>query len=181
MASTGVCLRAARIGFVALVLNAATASALAQNASTGQSAAEPVLAGSAAADHSPAKESAAEQAVAQVGFERRPGVHPGDPARGGALAADRQRGLCLLCHSAPVGDPYQQGNLAPPLAGVGSRLDAASLRLRIHDSRRINPESLMPAYGVVDPAQRVAPAWRGKAIFSPQQVEDVVAWLLTLQ
>jgi sulfur-oxidizing protein SoxX len=102
---------------------------------------------------------------------RPPGVAPGDP----------DRGLCLLCHSAPVGDARQQGNLAPPLAGVGTRLDEAELRLRIHDSRRVNPESLMPAYGVVDAAPRVAQAWRGKTIFSAQQIEDVVAWLVTLK
>jgi sulfur-oxidizing protein SoxX len=112
---------------------------------------------------------------------RPPGVAPGDPDRGRELVADRQRGLCLLCHSAPVGDARQQGNLAPPLAGVGTRLDEAELRLRIHDSRRVNPESLMPAYGVVDAAPRVAQAWRGKTIFSAQQIEDVVAWLVTLK
>ncbi|MFM8554906.1 MAG: sulfur oxidation c-type cytochrome SoxX [Betaproteobacteria bacterium] len=106
---------------------------------------------------------------------------PGDPVRGRALVADRQQGLCLLCHSAPVGDPRQQGNLAPPLDGIGSRLSEDQLRLRIHDSRRINRESLMPAYGVADPAPAVAAPWRGKPIFNPQQVEDVVAWLATLK
>lgn len=118
---------------------------------------------------------------AETALPRPSGVTPGDPARGLALVTDRQQGLCLLCHSAPVGDLRQQGNLAPPLDGVGGRLGEDQLRLRIHDSRRINPESLMPAYGVVDPAPRVAPAWRGKPIFTPQQVEDVVAWLATLK
>ncbi len=114
-------------------------------------------------------------------LERPAGVAPGDPGRGRALVADRQQGLCLLCHSAPIAEVRQQGNLAPPLDGVGSRLDEAQLRLRIVDSRRVNPESLMPAYGVADPAPRVAPAWRGKPIFNPQQIEDVVAWLATLK
>jgi len=118
---------------------------------------------------------------AETTMPRPSGVTAGDPARGRALVADRQQGLCLLCHSAPVGDARQQGNLAPPLDGVGGRLDEDQLRLRIHDSRRINPESLMPAYGVADTAPRVAAAWRGKPIFSPQQVEDVVAWLATLK
>ena len=118
---------------------------------------------------------------AESSMPRPPGVTPGDPDRGRALVADRQQGLCLLCHSAPVGDARQQGNLAPPLAGVGGRLDEGQLRLRIHDSRRVNPESLMPAYGVADPAPRVAPAWRGRTIFSAQQIEDVVAWLVTLK
>ena len=118
---------------------------------------------------------------AEMTMPRPSGVTAGDPARGRALVADRQQGLCLLCHSAPVGDARQQGNLAPPLDGVGGRLDEDQLRLRIHDSRRINPESLMPAYGVADTAPRVAAAWRGKPIFNPQQVEDVVAWLATLK
>ncbi len=112
---------------------------------------------------------------------RPPGVEPGDPARGSALVADRQKGLCLLCHSAPVGDARQQGNLAPPLDGAGGRLNEGQLRLRMHDSRRINPESIMPAYGVADPAPQVAAAWRGKPIFTAQQIEDVVAWLVTLK
>ena len=120
-------------------------------------------------------------AWAEPSLPRPPGVAPGDPDRGRELVADRQRGLCLLCHSAPVGDARQQGNLAPPLAGVGGRLDEAELRLRIHDSRQVNPESLMPAYGVVDAAPRVAQAWRGKTIFSAQQIEDVLAWLVTLK
>lgn len=120
-------------------------------------------------------------ARAESSLPRPPGVAPGDPERGRELVADRQRGLCLLCHSAPVGDARQQGNLAPPLAGVGGRLDEAELRLRIHDSRRVNPASLMPAYGVADAAPRVAQAWRGKTIFSAQQIEDVVAWLVTLK
>lgn len=120
-------------------------------------------------------------AWAEPSIPRPPGVAPGDPNRGRELVADRQRGLCLLCHSAPVGDARQQGNLAPPLAGVGTRLGEAELRLRIHDSRQVNPESLMPAYGVVDAAPRVAQAWRGKTIFSAQQIEDVVAWLVTLK
>jgi sulfur-oxidizing protein SoxX len=118
---------------------------------------------------------------AELSMARPAGVEPGDPDRGRALVADRQKGLCLLCHSAPVGDPRQQGNLAPPLDGTGGRLDEAQLRLRIHDSRRINAESIMPAYGVADPAPQVASAWRGKPIFTAQQIEDVVAWLVTLK
>ena len=31
-----------------------------------------------------------------------PGAVSGDPARGRAIVASRQEGLCLLCHSAPI-------------------------------------------------------------------------------
>lgn len=121
------------------------------------------------------------EALAQDAMLRPVGVSPGDPARGRALVADRQHGLCLLCHTAPIAEVRQQGNLAPPLAGTGARWNEDQLRMRVFDSRRINPESLMPAYGVADTGARVGPAWRGKPIFSSQQIEDVVAWLATLR
>jgi sulfur-oxidizing protein SoxX len=105
----------------------------------------------------------------------------GDPARGRTIVADRSRGLCLLCHSGPFPEERQQGNLAPDLSGAGSRLSPAQLRARIVDSRRINPQSIMPAYHRIEGLERVAPTFRGRPIFDAQQVEDVVAYLLTLR
>ena len=70
----------------------------------------------------------------------------GDPARGRAIVANRQVGLCLLCHSGPFPEERFQGNLAPDLRGAGSRWSEAELRLRIVDSSRINPATIMPAY-----------------------------------
>lgn len=121
------------------------------------------------------------EALAQDAMPRPAGESPGDPERGRALVADRQHGLCLLCHTAPINEVRQQGNLAPPLAGTGGRWTEDQLRLRVFDSRRVNPESLMPAYGVADTGARVGAAWRGKPIFTGQQIEDVVAWLATLK
>ena len=106
---------------------------------------------------------------------------PGDPVRGRAIVADRQTGLCLLCHSAPISEERFQGNLAPSLAGAGSRWSAAQLRLRIVDARRVNPDSLMPAFYRDRGLERVAPAYAGKPVLDAQQVEDVVAYLLTLK
>jgi sulfur-oxidizing protein SoxX len=105
----------------------------------------------------------------------------GDPARGRALVLDRQSGLCLLCHSGPFPEERFQGNLAPSLAGVGARLSADEIRLRIVDASRFNPQTIMPAYARTEGLNRVAPALRGKTIFSPQQVDDVVAFLVTLK
>jgi len=55
------------------------------------------------------------------------------------------------------------------------------LRLRIVDAAKINPESIMPPYYRVDDLQRVAPAFRGKPILTAEQIEDVVAYLVTLK
>ena len=105
----------------------------------------------------------------------------GDPARGRATVASRQQGLCLLCHSGPFPEERFQGNLAPSLAGAGSRWSAAQLRLRIVDARRLNPDSLMPAFHRTDDRERVGAQWAGKPILDAQQVEDVVAFLGTLK
>lgn len=106
---------------------------------------------------------------------------PGDATRGAAIVASRQSGLCLLCHPAPIGDRQFQGNLAPDLAGAGSRWTAPQLRERIADARQINPDSIMPRYFRTDGLQRVSPQARGKPLLSGQEIEDVIAYLLTLK
>jgi sulfur-oxidizing protein SoxX len=105
----------------------------------------------------------------------------GDPARGRAIVASRQVGLCLLCHSGPFPEERFQGNLAPDLTGAGRRWTEGQLRLRIADSSRINPATIMPAYHRTEGLTRVAPAHRGKPILSAEQIEDVVAFLTTLR
>jgi sulfur-oxidizing protein SoxX len=106
---------------------------------------------------------------------------PGDPARGRAIVVDRQKGLCLLCHTGPFPDQRFQGNLAPDLAGAGTRLSEGQLRLRMVDSTAINPVSVMPSYYRVDHLKRVATAQRDKPILDAQEIEDVVAFLVTLK
>jgi sulfur-oxidizing protein SoxX len=106
---------------------------------------------------------------------------PGDAAGGRAIVADRQRGLCLLCHSGPFPEERFQGNLAPDLAGAGSRWSEAQLRLRLVDSRRLNPDSIMPSYYRIEGLNRVAPPFRGRTVLSAQEIEDVLAYLLTLR
>jgi sulfur-oxidizing protein SoxX len=74
-----------------------------------------------------------------------------------------------------------QGDLAPDLAGAGSRWSDGQLRQRIVDGRRLDPASIMPAYHRSERLERVAPALRGRPILNAQQVEDVVAFLATLR
>ena len=68
-----------------------------------------------------------------------------------------------------------------PLSGVGARLSAAQMRLRIVDPLYFNKESIMPAYYKVEGLKRVAEHLRGKPVLSATQIEDVIAYLLTLR
>lgn len=109
------------------------------------------------------------------------GGRRGDPARGRELLGERHRSLCILCHAAPsVPEPFR-GTLAPSLDGIGARLSAGQIRLRIVDMKRLNPASLMPSYYAVRDGVRVAPAWRGKPLLDAAEIEHLVAYLVTLK
>jgi sulfur-oxidizing protein SoxX len=88
---------------------------------------------------------------------------------------------CILCHSGPFPEEKFQGDLAPNLAGSGTRWSVSQLRLRLVDASRLNPATIMPSYYRVDGLERVAPAWRGKPILDAEQIEDIVAYLATLR
>lgn len=105
----------------------------------------------------------------------------GDATRGRAIVANARLGMCLLCHQAPMQEQTFQGNLAPGIVGAASRSTAAQLRLRLIDGRRLNPDSIMPSYYRVDGLTKVGSAWQSKPILDAQQIEDVVAYLLTLK
>lgn len=105
---------------------------------------------------------------------------PGDPVRGRAIVASRQTGLCLLCHSGPFPEERFQGNLAPELGVSTKRLSAAQLRARIVDSSHFNPDTIMPTYYKATNLKRVGSKWIGQPILNEQEIEDVVAFLGTL-
>ena len=105
---------------------------------------------------------------------------PGDAERGMKIVTNRQVGLCLLCHAGPYPQERFQGTMAPDLTGAGARWNEGQLRLRMVDAARINPETIMPPYYRMDGLTRVAPGFRGKTILSAEQIEDVVAYLMTL-
>jgi L-cysteine S-thiosulfotransferase len=105
---------------------------------------------------------------------------PGDAVRGRALVVERSS-TCILCHNGPFPEQRFQGDLAPNLAGTGSRWSAGQLRLRLVDASRLNVSTIMPSYYRVDGLDRVGAAWRGKPILSAEQIEDIVAYLVTLR
>jgi L-cysteine S-thiosulfotransferase len=105
---------------------------------------------------------------------------PGDAVRGRALVLNRTS-TCILCHSGPFPEEKFQGDLAPNLAGAGSRWSEGQLRLRLVDASRLNPATIMPSYYRVDGLVRVGPALRDRPILSAEQIEDMLAYLVTLR
>ena len=119
-------------------------------------------------------------AAAGQGIEASLTGAPGDAARGEAIVAEPTRGLCPLCHDGPFAGDFA-GTLGPDLTGVGDRLDEAELRQRIVDSRVYDPDGLMPPYYSMKGLTRVGERWAGATLFTAEEVEDVVAYLVTLK
>jgi sulfur-oxidizing protein SoxX len=105
----------------------------------------------------------------------------GDPQRGRDVAVKRELGNCLLCHRIPIPEERFQGTIGPDLSGVAGRLSEGQIRLRIVDESRLNPQTIMPPYYRLEGLQRVMAAYRGRPVLTAEQVEDAVAFLLTLR
>ena len=88
---------------------------------------------------------------------------------------------CILCHSGPFPEQRFQGDVAPSLAGTGSRWSEGEIRLRLVDASRLNAATIMPSYYRIDGLNRVGRAWQSKPILSAEQIEDIVAYLVTLR
>jgi sulfur-oxidizing protein SoxX len=104
----------------------------------------------------------------------------GDAVRGRILIVTRTS-TCILCHSGPFPEEKFQGDLAPSLAGAGSRWSEGQLRLRLVDASSLNATTIMPSYYRVDGLHRVGTVWRDKPILSAGQIEDMVAYLVSLR
>lgn len=105
----------------------------------------------------------------------------GDAGRGAAIVRDRERGNCLICHQgADPAEPFQ-GSIGPPLKGVGARLDAGQIRIRLVDASLLNPLTVMPPYFRTENLHDVAASHRGRPALSAQEIEDVVVYLASLK
>jgi sulfur-oxidizing protein SoxX len=107
-------------------------------------------------------------------------TEPGNAAHGKVIVASRQTGLCLLCHSGPFPEERFQGNLAPELKASVARLNAPQLRARIVNAAHFNPQTIMPSYYQTSHLNRVASKFVGQTILNGQEIEDVIAFLMTL-
>lgn len=106
---------------------------------------------------------------------------PGDAARGRDIAFARERGNCVVCHVMPGPDERAHGDVGPSLKGVAGRLSEGQMRLRLVDGRRLNPASIMPSYYRVDGLRRVAKVHAGKPVLTAEEIEDALAYLMTLR
>lgn len=113
---------------------------------------------------------------------------PGDPARGAVVLADRATGNCIACHQVTaLQDQPWHGEVGPSLDGVGARWDEAGLRGLMVNADTIFPDSIMPSFYRVADFYRPGDGFTGRAsqgdlepLLSAQDIEDVVAYLMTL-
>ena len=106
----------------------------------------------------------------------------GNPVNGRKVSIHRGKGNCLACHQMPIPEEEFHGEVGPPLGGLGSRYDEGQLRLRIVNMQELNPGTLMPPfYKHPDQFNRVSKKYQGRTILTAQEVEDVVAYLMTLK
>lgn len=114
---------------------------------------------------------------------------PGDPVNGAKVMTTAAKGNCVACHMIEAMPKVQfPGNIAPPLDGVAERYDEAQLRGIVSNAKMTFEGSFMPAFFKTDGFIRPGNAYSGKApegdlppILTAQEIEDVLAYLLTLK
>jgi sulfur-oxidizing protein SoxX len=104
----------------------------------------------------------------------------GDAKAGRKVAYNRKTGNCLACHKLPIPEQQFHGEVGPDLGGIASRSSEAELRLRIVNPKMANPDTIMPAFYRDRGFRRLQKKWVGKTILKAQQVEDLLAYLMTL-
>ncbi|ABK46202.1 monoheme cytochrome SoxX (sulfur oxidation) [Magnetococcus marinus MC-1] len=118
----------------------------------------------------------AEEGIAQPLTDK-----PGDPANGKALAMARSKGNCIACHWLP--EATFPGNAGPNLyeAIRHNERSTAWIRQKIVNPKVDNPDTLMFTFYDSTGKQNLLKAWEGKPVLEAQEVEDVIAYLLSLR
>ena len=105
----------------------------------------------------------------------------GDAASGRKAFLNRKKGNCLACHSnTETDDQPFHGEVGPMLDGAADRWTEAELRGLLTNSKMMFEGTIMPAFYRADGYTRNLEKFEGKTILSAQEVEDVLAYLLTL-
>lgn len=108
---------------------------------------------------------------------------PGDPAKGREWFAGRKLGNCLACHkNSELEEQPFHGEVGPPLDGVADRWSEGELRAILVDAKQVfGDQTIMPSFYRDGGYNRPLEEFQGKTILEAQQVEDVLAYLLTLK
>lgn len=113
----------------------------------------------------------------------------GDAANGRIIVGDKGQGNCVACHQVTdLADVPFQGEIGPMLDGAGERWSEAELRGIVANAKVMFEDSMMPSFYKTEGFFRPGNAYTGKAaddtfgpLLSAQQIEDVVAYLVTLK
>lgn len=108
---------------------------------------------------------------------------PGNPAEGRKTFADTRLGNCLACHqNKEMSEQLFHGEVGTPLDGVAERWKPEELRAIVVNSKKVfGPETVMPGFYTLEVGVHVAKEFQGKTVLTAQQVEDIVAYLVTLK
>lgn len=114
---------------------------------------------------------------------------PGDAEAGAKVMTTAALGNCVACHVVSAMPTVQfQGDIGPTLDGAASRWSEAQLRGIVANAKMTFEGSMMPAFYKTEGFVRPGAAYSGKApegdlppILTGQQIEDVVAYLMTLK
>ncbi|NVK19279.1 MAG: sulfur oxidation c-type cytochrome SoxX [Methylocystaceae bacterium] len=105
----------------------------------------------------------------------------GNAANGKKLFVHRKKGNCLTCHTAPIPEEEFHGQVAPDLDGVADRMSEGEIRLRLVNPKLVNPDTPMMAYYKTHGLHQVKKSFIGKPMLNEQELEDIVAYLMTLK
>ena len=113
---------------------------------------------------------------------------PGDPEAGKVLM-DKGAGNCIACHAVTDLESLGfHGEIGPVLDGVADRWEEADLRGIVANAKMMFPDTMMPSFykdtGYIRPGDEYtgkAPSGPLAPMLTAQQVEDVVAYLMTLK
>jgi sulfur-oxidizing protein SoxX len=108
---------------------------------------------------------------------------PGNAADGKNWFANRKLGNCLACHAnQDMSSKPFHGEIGPAVNEVATRYSPAQLRAILVDAKSVfGDQTIMPGFYKLDTGERVAKKFKGKTILNGQQVEDIIAYLLTLK
>lgn len=113
----------------------------------------------------------------------------GDPVVGAEIM-NKGAGNCIACHEVTALNHLAfHGEIGPMLDGAGDRWTEAELRGIVANAKIMFEGSMMPSFYKTEGFTRLGDAYTGKAhpegdvdpLLTAQQIEDVVAFLMTLK